>query len=244
MRRPQPTAESKARAERIARALAGMLDEPPPTVEPGLFGKARAERVRAYGTAIASGPAIAANSGALVCPGCAGAMHAVGMGQGVEVDQCIECGAVWFDAGELDALLTSEVADEEAPVTDLPALRRRMTGLVPGESQAAIRYRECPRCGDVMARRNFGTISGVVVDECPRHGVLLDEGELQALETFVRVGGKQLGEQVRADQGLRSVPPAPEPHARPGEVRTTGQSVVVEAATESLASTIWRLLFG
>jgi hypothetical protein len=93
-----------------------------------------------------------------------------------------------------------------------------------------------------MARRNFGTISGVVVDECQRHGVLLDEGELQAIESFVAMGGERLGEEARLEQGQRSVPPPPEPHFRPGEVRTTVGGVVRDTAALTVADKIWGLL--
>lgn len=226
MARPRATAEAKERAARIARALAGQLEEPPAVRERG------GER-----------PVRRAGTGDLVCPCCAAAMQGVGTGSGVEVDQCLECGAVWLDAGELEALVAGEVgaAEAEAPVATVAELRRRMAPVVAGE--AAVRYRECPRCNEVMGRSNFGTISGVVVDECRQHGVLLDEGELQAIEAFVRMGGQALGEQARAEQGARRVPPAPEPYVRPGEVRSSVRGVATETAAASLAETIWNLLF-
>lgn len=165
------------------------------------------------------------------------------MSQGVEVDQCLECGAVWLDAGELEALLVEPNAEAgaEPAVASVPELRQRMAGVLPGEK--AVRYRECPRCKEVMVRRNFGTISGVVVDECPRHGVLLDEGELQAIETFVRIGGQKLGDEARVEQGQRSLPPPPEPYFRPGEVRRTVRGEVEEMVVPSLAASIWNTLF-
>jgi Zn-finger nucleic acid-binding protein len=226
MRRPQPTAESKARAARIARSLAGLLEDPPAVHERGQSHTARP-----------------ADGGGLACPCCGAAMASVGTQQGVEVDQCLECGAVWLDAGELEALLASRNSEPsgETPVASLSQLRARMATVVPGE--AAVHYRECPRCGDVMGRRNFGTISGVVVDECRRHGVLLDEGELQAIESFVRMGGEKIGEEVRVEQGQRALPLPPEPLDRPGEVRTTFGGVVRGAATQTVADTIWSLLF-
>ena len=117
-------------------------------------------------------------------------------------------------------------------------MRSRMATVVP--QAAAVRYRECPRCSEVMGRRNFGTISGVVIDECARHGVLLDEGEMQAIEAFVRMGGEPLGEQARLEQAQRSLPPPPEPIYRPGEVRPSVKAAVIETAADS----IWRTLFG
>jgi Zn-finger nucleic acid-binding protein len=43
----------------------------------------------------------------------------------------------------------------------------------------------CPKCGDPMARREYGFCSQVLIDVCPRcHGVWLDHRELGALEVF------------------------------------------------------------
>lgn len=215
-RRREVTPEAKARAERIARALAGMLNEepaPPSADAPVRPGEARG----------------------LQCPRCGGAMHTVAVGKGVEIDQCGECGAIWLDAGELEALVADQAPAPDAPLPTMGALRQHMRDRVPRE--AAVKYRDCPRCGEAMRRTNFGTISGVVVDECVRHGVLLDTGELQAIEAFVRIGGQALGAEVRLEQGMRQVMPAP-PAApqRPAPV-----SPIEVAATA--AGSLWDVLF-
>jgi Zn-finger nucleic acid-binding protein len=54
----------------------------------------------------------------------------------------------------------------------------------------ALAYLTCPRCGGPMARRAFERVSGVVVDECPRHGVWFDAGELSQALTFLERGGE------------------------------------------------------
>jgi Zn-finger nucleic acid-binding protein len=162
-------------------------------------------------------------------------MQAVGTNQGVEIDQCLECGAIWLDAGELDALLVDQDTDGlETAATSVRALRERMQEVLP--PQGPVKYRECPRCAQVMRRSNFGTISGVIVDECLQHGVLLDPGELQAIEAFVRMGGRSLGEQAKLEQGKRAMPAAPEPLRSPGEVRR-------ESKSGSAGDVLWDLLF-
>ncbi len=234
MQRPKPTAESKARAGRIARALAGMLDEEPVTREVrGPDGPGGSER--------ALQAVRPADGGGLVCPCCAELMQSVGTGHGVEVDQCAGCGAAWLDAGELAVILkeTTSEASGVTPAKSVSELRARMATVAPQE--AAVRYRECPRCGDVMGRINFGTISGVIVDECKRHGVLLDEGELAAIEAFVQMGGMRLGEDVRKGQAARALPPAPEEkHPLVRDPRHPEEGSLGDSA----ASTIWNLLFG
>ncbi len=225
MRRPQATPESRARAERIARSLAGLLDDVP--VPAGATSEPEGER--------AAAPAREPGAAQLSCPRCSGAMQAVGTNQGVEIDQCLECGAIWLDAGELDELLAEQDTDglAQAP-TSVGALRERMQEVLPPEEP--VKYRECPRCAQVMRRSNFGTISGVIVDECLQHGVLLDPGELQAIEAFVHMGGRSLGEQARLEQGRTGMPAAPVPLRTPGEVRRTG-------GTNSAADVLWDLLF-
>lgn len=224
MRRPQATPESRARAERIARSLAGLLGDAP---APGLQASDAEAPVEAM-------PRVDP-SGGLSCPRCAGAMQAVGTNQGVEIDQCLECGGIWLDAGELEALVRPQVeVAAAAPTVSVRELRERMREVQPPEE--SVKYRDCPRCGQVMRRINFGTISGVIVDECRQHGVLLDPGELQAIETFLQLGGASLGAQARLEQGQRAVPPAPESLRAPHEVRP------VDAAG-SVADVLWDLLF-
>lgn len=236
MRRPKPTAESKARAERIARALAGMLDEEPVVNEVREPGPGERRGLEPAAQVVRP-----ADGGGLVCPCCADLMQSVGTGHGVEVDQCTGCGAVWLDAGELAVILkeTTSEASGVTPAKSVSELRARMATVVPQE--AAVRYRECPRCGDVMGRINFGTISGVIVDECKRHGVLLDEGELPAIEAFVQMGGVRLGEDIRKGQAERALPPAPEEkHPLARDPRHLEEGTLGDTA----ASTIWSLLFG
>lgn len=121
-------------------------------------------------------------------------MTATTRGGRVEIDRCDGCGSIWLDVGELELLTRAQ------PVTDAPegtlaeVVARARAGL-PAED--VVRYRNCPRCAALMGRRNFGEASGVIVDECPRHGVFLDPGELEAIEAFVRLGGPALARAAR-----------------------------------------------
>ncbi len=228
MRRPQATAESKARAERIARSLAGLLNDVPAATRGGLADEDDGALPR---------PPAPAPGAPLVCPRCAGTMETVATGQGVEIDQCLECGAIWLDAGELEQIVAEkEPAEVEAPT--MTELRARMREIVP--SEGAVKYLDCPRCQQVMRRTNFGTISGVVVDECVVHGVLLDPGELQAIEAFVQMGGRALGEEVRVEQGQRLLaPPAPVPE----DPVVSALSRRVRQPNDTAVDSLWYLLF-
>ncbi|MBK9758048.1 MAG: zf-TFIIB domain-containing protein [Nannocystis sp.] len=214
--RRQVTPEARARVERIARALAGLLDEVP-----------------AVGAADEGARPPPGRARAPVCPRCAGEMGTVGAGQGVEIDQCLACGAIWLDVGELEALVAEHAPPPGAPPPTMAELRDRMREV--NTPEGLVKYRDCPRCGQVMRRRNFGTISGVVIDECGRHGVLLDPGELQAIEAFVQLGGPALAEQFRREQERRQVPPPPR-EADSGSEPWVG-------TVASAADNLWDVLF-
>ena len=84
---------------------------------------------------------------------------------GIELDYCLDCEGLWFDADELD-LLTAALELE----TDLPDIASLPT------AQTDEKPRRCPRCSKKMAKVTMGQ---VVIDRCPRnHGLWFDAGEL------------------------------------------------------------------
>jgi Zn-finger nucleic acid-binding protein len=58
-----------------------------------------------------------------------------------------------------------------------------------GPMKDSVRYIPCVRCRKLMNRKNFGRISGVIIDECGSHGVWLDAGELEKIRIFIADGG-------------------------------------------------------
>jgi hypothetical protein len=69
-----------------------------------------------------------------------------------------------------------------------------------------VRYKACPVCEEVMARRAYGTVSGVIVDHCGDHGTWVDEAQFAALADFICRGGDVLAseiDKVRARIGRR-----------------------------------------
>ncbi|GEM_PF-1734861 len=182
-RRPEPTAASKARAARIAAALEGILDdlpEPPADEEvPASDGQGMPYRPMPT-TARATG-----RRKGVDCPACHNPME-VDFERGVEIHRCIGCAGLWLDPGELETMV-----DDPGPAkADVAAIREGMKDVrVP---TGPVRYRKCPRCAAVMQRRNFGSHSGVIVDECRQHGMYLDPGEFEAIEQFIKLGGLAL----------------------------------------------------
>ncbi len=84
----------------------------------------------------------------------------------VELDGCPKCGGLWFDKGELGAVLG-------------PAAQQRAQ--IPAHAKVNERLR-CPRCGDALAWFCFPG-STTIIDACRScQGVWLDAGEAKSLQ--------------------------------------------------------------
>ena len=111
------------------------------------------------------------------------------------IERCAECLGLFFDPGELEAVLEASVSNVfEINRSQLGQLNRTGSG-----DKLPVVYIKCPVCSTIMNRVNFGARSGVVVDRCREHGIWLDGGELRRLCEWMKAGGKLL-EQERQEQ--------------------------------------------
>jgi Zn-finger nucleic acid-binding protein len=109
------------------------------------------------------------------------------------IERCDTCLGLFFDPGELEALM-------EKSVSNVFSINRKRIDAVIREKRdgdGKFAYRKCPVCRELMYRINFGARSGVIVDQCKTHGVWLDSGELKRLLEWKKAGGQLLHEQVR-----------------------------------------------
>jgi len=105
------------------------------------------------------------------CPACREELLIVEY-EGVELDVCTRCDGFWFDADELDILLTLHGLPGPRPekaLAEAPAGRRAR--------------RRCPRCRRRMREIvRPGSPGPVTLDRCPRgDGLWFDRGELPRL---------------------------------------------------------------
>lgn len=117
------------------------------------------------------------------------------------VERCDDCLGLFFDPGELEALL-------QATVTNVFAINRKQLDTINNahrSSDYGVTYVRCPVCATVMNRVNFGARSGVIVDRCPDHGVWLDGGELRQLFEWTKAGGGLLEKERRERQKKEAV---------------------------------------
>ncbi|MDY6916348.1 MAG: zf-TFIIB domain-containing protein [Chloroflexota bacterium] len=107
------------------------------------------------------------------CPAC-GKETIVVEHEDIELDYCVNCSGVWFDAGELELLLeTMEVDGARLSVEGI---------LTSPEAPSKEKKRRCPICGRRMKKATLGRDPAVVIDACPReHGLWFDSGELGQL---------------------------------------------------------------
>jgi Zn-finger nucleic acid-binding protein len=115
----------------------------------------------------------------ITCPGCGKAMPLLRVGA-TEMFECAACDGLWVDAATFERLCAS--SDDQAAVLH----QFSKSGTV---KAAAVRYRKCARCGQLMNRVNFARLSGVIVDACRGHGTYLDAGELHRIVAFIQSGG-------------------------------------------------------
>lgn len=114
------------------------------------------------------------------------------------IERCDQCLGLFFDPGELDALL-------QATVTNVYTINRKQLADINTalrSSEYGISYIKCPVCATIMNRVNFGARSGVIVDRCPDHGLWLDGGELRQLFEWSKAGGSLLEQERRERQRM------------------------------------------
>ncbi len=131
------------------------------------------------------------------CPHCGGQQHETGgflppecprckvslellVSDGEEYDICPQCHGVWLDKDEFRRA-TREITVYRKVKTKGEYIKNPVRG--------PVEYISCVRCGKLMNRRNFGKISGVIIDRCGKHGVWLDAGELGKIQHFIADGG-------------------------------------------------------
>ena len=99
------------------------------------------------------------------CPNCHRDMIVVEYKQ-IELDHCLNCRGVWFDAGELELLLKSAGMPSVVPATQ--------------NIQNSEKRRRCPICDRRMNKVSLCDQPVVPVDACSvGHGLFFDGGELE-----------------------------------------------------------------
>ena len=102
----------------------------------------------------------------------------------IELDYCMKCKGIWFDAGEL--ALISQGLEIDLDLPDIMSLP-----LMDTDEQSRL----CPRCNKEMDKTNLGIDDDVVIDRCKRgHGLWFDQGEFGNVVTQRKITEQEVEE--------------------------------------------------
>jgi Zn-finger nucleic acid-binding protein len=94
----------------------------------------------------------------------------------IELDYCMSCSGVWFDAEELELLLEAMKLEGTSLSVD--------NILTTPETKSVEKKRNCPICGKKMKKATVGHEPQVIIDACSRgDGLWFDSGEVGQLIT-------------------------------------------------------------
>lgn len=136
-------------------------------------------------------------SGPPACPRCSDPLERQEW-DGIPVLSCPACRGSFFPERGLEEALNKLRATVSA--TDMATVLSEFKGRFTRSLPTAIRYKSCPVCRTVMTRRNYGSVSGVIVDHCGQHGTWVDESAFAELADFITRGGDLLAMQARRIQ--------------------------------------------
>jgi len=132
-----------------------------------------------------------------ICPRCHVPLQLIDLRLGGKyyIERCTDCLGLFFDPGELEALL-------DKTVTHVYEIDRQRLDEIQGAKRSCeypLGYIDCPVCKKLMNRINFGSRSGVIADQCRQHGLWLDGGELRQILEWAKAGGDLYHKQKQLD---------------------------------------------
>ena len=176
-------------------------------------------------------------SASWVCPRCRTRhLDAFSSDDGI-IHDCPRCGGQFVPPEVLRIL----VRRYQSSAVELPQRLRPNNPL-----SDKVTYLPCPQCGELMLRRNFGRVSGIIVDVCTVHGTWFDVGEVPRILGFIAQGGIGRGEAVRAEERRQQVSlqlgaiNAASPHSCPPDDLPTWDDL--REAASSFVQWVYRVL--
>ncbi|MHC4938167.1 MAG: zf-TFIIB domain-containing protein [Planctomycetota bacterium] len=138
------------------------------------------------------------------CPRCGDPLSDQDL-EGATALMCGTCHGMFFPGEALEVVLnklraTCDPTDVDSALRDFKDRFRR-------ELPKNVRYKLCPVCEEPMIRRNYGTVSGVIIDVCYEHGTWADETAFAELASFIVRGGDLVADKAHeARARLKSIP--------------------------------------
>ena len=125
------------------------------------------------------GMKLVVEDGPRACPRCKIELN-INQFQDHDIDTCPKCEGMWIEPEVFRAMTTEfDVYNDKSANPDYqrPSL--------PGSES----YMPCACCSQLMTKKQFKRISGVMIDLCVHCGVWLDKDELTNIRNFIASGG-------------------------------------------------------
>jgi Zn-finger nucleic acid-binding protein len=135
----------------------------------------------------------------LLCPRCQITLQQRAI-NGIEMEECGSCAGLWLPVATFHALIEDRAKLDTAMRGLNAAKRGDRRNKFEISEQEEVKYVPCPTCKALMNRRNFGRISGVIIDTCRDCGVWLDNQELNRIVQFVSSGGMEKSREFEATE--------------------------------------------
>lgn len=133
----------------------------------------------------------------LPCPRCTTKLSLRTVDQ-MDFHECNGCGGIWLSVDGFSTVCKKRQAG--SPEIAFRGLKRKAFELTKEEE---FRYIPCPKCQQLMNRRNYASISGVVIDTCRECGVWLDNEELGRIMKFIEANGLERAQQREMEHMVR-----------------------------------------
>ncbi len=130
------------------------------------------------------------------CPRCAEAMEAQEIGNFV-VQLCQKCEGSFYSGDQLFKVESLGVQELEQSSLAATLVADQ------GEDLDLEALLDCPVCSEQMCRYHHLGDDSIELDECPEHGIWLDDGELGALLAFIQKDREATQAQAAAEEEIR-----------------------------------------
>ncbi len=125
------------------------------------------------------------SASSLPCPRCKVPLQGRAV-EKIQLEECASCAGTWLPVSTFESICRDHESMGLATLGLNRAGRRARFELT---SKEEVKYVPCPVCKNLMNRRNFGRVSGVIIDVCRDCGVWLDNQELNRIIQFIQSGG-------------------------------------------------------
>lgn len=130
----------------------------------------------------------------LPCPRCKCKLQERVVNESLTLHECNGCGGIWLGVETFSELCRTRQSRDIA--VGMRGLRRKGFEATQEEQ---FQYIPCPKCNELMNRRNYANVSGVIIDTCRDCGVWLDNEELGRILKFIESNGLEKAQRLEQE---------------------------------------------